>query len=93
MKDKEDLERDIERGANAKKILNNPEFSSAFSMIKATLINGFENTKFDQSDERDEIWRKLQALNWLEDQIQEVINNGKMSEKALLEINQDKPGV
>jgi len=87
MRENDELARDIERGHNAKSVLNDFEFKEAFIRIKATLINGFTASKFDESTQRDEIWRKLQCLEWLEEELTSVIENGKMSDSELEQRN------
>ena len=85
MSDDHKLQDDILRGQSADSVLNNIEYKKAFVMIKATLINGFEQTKFKEHKERDEVWRKLQALNWLETELTNVMQTGKISQKSLLD--------
>ena len=70
----------VKKGHDANSVLNNQQFKTAFISIKATLINGFEDTNHDQSSERDEIWRKLQSLNWLEAELSDIIQTGKLAQ-------------
>lgn len=83
MRNDEDLAHDVELGAEANSLLSNELFKMAFISIKADLVNGFEDTSSDQSSERDEIWRKLQSLNWLQDKLTNWVQSGKMSAKEL----------
>ena len=83
MKDNKDLQHDVLRMQSVNKILNNVEYQNAFIMIKATLLNEFEGTKFKQQEERDEVWRKLQSLNFIEAQLTEVMQTGKIAQSLL----------
>ena len=60
-------------------------FHESFKLIKATLMGQYEQTKFNQNDERTEIWRKLQSLEWVKKELTEVIVTGEMSQKTLLD--------
>lgn len=79
------LGEDAERGIAARDILNNPIYREAFIAIRAQLFGQFEQTKFRQSDERDEAWRKLQAINFIEGYLSRVMQTGKLAEMTLKE--------
>lgn len=83
MKDDKDLQNDIIRMNSVNQVLNNVEYQKAFIAIKAHLLSEFENTKFKQQEERDEVWRKLQSLNFIERQLTEVMQTGKIAEQTL----------
>ena len=83
MKDNKDLQNDILRMQSVNKVLNNAEYQNAFMMIKAHLLSEFEGTKFKQHEERDEVWRKIQSLNFIEGQLTEVMQTGKIAELTL----------
>ena len=63
MKDEGELKRIIASGKDADRWLNHPQFKHVITLMKAQLVSEFEKTKFKDSDEREEIWRKIQALN------------------------------
>ena len=83
MKDDKDLQHDVLRMQSVNQVLNNVEYQKAFVMIKAHLLNEFEGTKFKQHEERDEVWRKLQSLTFIENQLIEVMQTGKIAELTL----------
>jgi hypothetical protein len=74
-----------ERGVQARLILNNPLFKEAFVAIRAQLFEQFENTKFTEHALRDEAWRKLQSINYIEGYLSHVMQTGKMAEQTLKE--------
>ncbi len=82
---KDDLEAQVSAGLEAKEILNHPQFKSAVLRIKADLLERFESSTFKEREERDEIWRKLQSLNAVLKDLEQVITTGKLSEQTLLE--------
>lgn len=81
----DELEADVSAGLEAKEILDHPQFKAAVLRIKGDLLGRFESSTFKERDERDEIWRKLQALNAIEKDLQQVITTGKLSEQTLLQ--------
>jgi len=83
MRDVKDLQREVKSGNEARNLLDNDLFRGAMSSIKETLIHGFEMTKYDESTERDEIWRKLQALGWVESALLTAVQSGTIAGKEL----------
>ena len=83
--DEAELREQVREGQEALKLMDNAQFSMAVTAIKASLIETFEYTQFKDRDDREEIWRKLQSLNAITDQLQYVIDTGRMAEKTLLE--------
>jgi len=92
LRDNKDLTRDVEDKQKMEQFIRQSGFDTACNVIKATLINEFEQTKFKDSDARDEIWRKVQALEFIKKEIETVIITGQMSEKTLLERAKQKVG-
>jgi hypothetical protein len=77
------LERTVNRGMQADAVVNNPVFMESMLHIRAELMRAFEQTKFSQNVERDEIWRKLQTMAWFEAHIVRVMKNGEVAQKTL----------
>jgi len=75
---------EVNRGEQAESILENPIYQEAFLIIRARLMEEFQKTKFTQSDERDEVWRKMQSVDWMEKHFQQVITSGRISEQSIL---------
>jgi len=75
---------EVNRGKQAEEVLNNPVYQEAFLIIRARLMQEFEKTKFGQSDERDEVWRKMQTVGWIEKHLNQVVTSGRISEQSIL---------
>ena len=76
---------EINRGERAKQVLNNEIYKEAFTALRAELYDGFCKTKFKDSDERDEIWRKQQAVDFIENYLKEVMETGEIARQSLLQ--------
>lgn len=81
----EKLKEIIARGKNADEWLNHPEFRHVVTLIKAQLVGEFEKTKFKDSDEREEIWRKLQSINAIQSMMKRTIRDARKAEETLLQ--------
>lgn len=79
----EDLKEKVAEGKNADDFVSNPRYQKAKVMIRADLFNQFESTKSPDSGDRDEIWRKLQSLKFIENSLERAIRDGKIAEKTL----------
>ena len=86
----QDLKGVVSDGIDAEKFLNNQQYVKAKLIVRAELFRQFEATKFKESDERDEIWRKIQSLEWIERSMNKVVRDGKLAEKTLLERIKEK---
>lgn len=90
MTDESRLKDQIAQGQDADQWLNHPLYRHVITMIKAELLEAFEKTKFKESDERDEIWRKLQSLNSITSRIERIVRDGHSAERTLLQKIRDK---
>lgn len=79
------LKEDTGRGNQAQLILDNPLFVEALIMMRGELIAKFEQTKFRDKEERDEIWRKLQTVGWFESYLTRIMQTGKLAEQTMLQ--------
>jgi hypothetical protein len=83
-------------GRSAYTYLEKIQAESAFIQMKADLMFKFENTGFKDDDERREIWRKMQTVAWLEQSLQNIVDNGKIAEvelKGFAKIKQKLKGI
>jgi len=74
------LEDVANREVLAEQVINNPVYNQAFNAIRASIYANIEDTKFNQNDERDECWRKLQTLNSLQKQIESAMRTAKLKD-------------
>jgi len=77
------MNQEVNRGERAKQVLHNELYKEAFTALRASLYDGFCHTKFKDSDERDEIWRKQQAVDFIENYLQEVMETGEIARASL----------
>ena len=80
-----DLKEKDGRGKLADQLLSNPLHKEAFDSIEGVLWAEFKKTKFAQSDERDEIWRKIQSLQWVQQHYERIVRDGDKARATLLE--------
>lgn len=83
MNEEERLKDVIAQGKDANSWLNHPVYKNVIALRKASLINQFEKTRYKDSEERDEIWRKLQALNSITSDFEKMIRDAKTAESKL----------
>ena len=72
---------DVERGNEALKIVDNPLFIEALTVIKGDLYSKFMDT--EDSKERDEIWRQSKAVDKFEKKLVDYMNTGKLASSHL----------
>jgi len=80
----------IAQGQGADQWLNHPAYKHVITLMKAEYIAQFEQTKFKEAEEREELWRKLQALNGIVNRMEKMIRNGENANKTLLQRIKDK---
>lgn len=90
MNEEHKLKELIAQGKGADEWLNHPNFRHVITLMKAEYIKQFEATKFKEREERDELWRKLQALNGIVNRMERMIRDGDGANKTLLDRLKDK---
>lgn len=71
------------RGQLAQQCTEMEVYQTAWVMIKAKILSDLERTKFDETDARDECWRKLQTLSRLEAEFATVMRTGKVAAQKI----------
>ena len=79
MNDKQDMV----RGNQAQQVLENPVYQEAYTALRADIFEKFQKTKFKERDERDELWRKLQVVDYIEKRLRQTMQDGKIAEMTL----------
>ena len=82
---KEQLSEEVEAARQAKEIVNNPMYQKAITMMRGELYNKFKQCGWKDNEERAEVWRKEQIVDWFEDTLKECIETGKLAEKTLMQ--------
>jgi hypothetical protein len=67
-----------ERVIQAEQIMNTPIFKEAMTVMKADLVDGFMNTKFEQDKERLEIWSLIKTVDKFELYFKHLLTTGKL---------------
>jgi len=81
---------DIKRAELARQVIDNPVFQESFTLFKVNCFDRFTKTKFDNVEEREEIWRKLQTLEFVESNLKNLIENGEFARETLSLIERAK---
>lgn len=74
---------ELNRAELARQVTSNSIYQEAFMMFRAELMEKFTTTNYKQSDERDEIWRKMQTIQYVQDYLEEVMDTGKLARETL----------
>jgi hypothetical protein len=88
--EEEKLKLIISQAQDADQWLNHPVFKHVITLLKAEYVKEFESTKFKERDEREELWRQLQALNRVTGKMERMIRDGANANKTLLQILKEK---
>lgn len=78
-----DLEREYDEGISAYTLKEKLQANASFIQMKAELVLKFEGTGYKDDDDRREVWRKLQTVAWLEQCLNNIVDNGKIAEVEL----------
>lgn len=85
MTEEDKLKALIAEGHSADEWLNHPSFKNVIHLLKAEYFMAFEQTKFKDDDVRAEVWRKMQALTAIEQDMQRIISEGRRASETLAE--------
>tara|TARA_Y100000310_G_scaffold342527_1_gene446168 strand:- start:14498 stop:14770 length:273 start_codon:yes stop_codon:yes gene_type:complete len=83
MTEDEQLHALVDEGKGAEAALCH--FEGAYLKVKARLLEEFESTKRGDSKARDEVWRELQALTRIFEELQFTAETGQAAKQTLLE--------
>lgn len=84
-------QRDIERGEQAKRLLENPLLNEALDKIEASLIDSWRSSGEKDHERREDAWRSYQLLGRLRGELQYLVATGKAArQKELLKAKPQK---
>jgi len=83
----EKLKEAISKVKDAEDWLNHPVFKHVLSLREAELFSAFKSSKFDESEKREEIWRKSQAFATMKSDLERIIKNARKANEKLEELN------
>lgn len=73
----------VSRGDQAKLVLNNSVYQEAMIKIEAELISRLRDSDWNSVDEREEVYRRLQTVKYLESYIEKVMSTGVVAKEKL----------
>ena len=85
--------KDLNRAELSRQIMENPIFIEAMIAIKGQLVEKFQTTTFKERDERDEVWRKMQTVSYIESYLQEVMETGELAIETLSMLDKLKKSI
>jgi len=78
-----ELERKKQRGIRARQLLDDELIKNAFNDIRDNLYQKIASSSFDQSNERENCYHMLRAVESLEGVFKQHIQEGRISEEKL----------
>ena len=87
----EKREKEIERGNQAKAILDSEIFRESFDSVREDYMDSWEQSSIDDSAKREKIWMMVAHLDDVKSHIVSVLQTGLMSEKQLSDIPSINP--
>ncbi len=87
---REQLDDEINRKADADRILNSYLHKEAWSVIEMHLFDQFSKTKHEQSDEREAIYTEMRGLQRVKKYYESILTTGKMAEEELTRLQKIK---
>ena len=79
MRNSDDLAEDVKKGLEAQTLTDSPAFKGAMLSSKASLINRFVDSEYEDSKGREEVWLRLKAMEDFFQELTDIINSGKLS--------------
>lgn len=74
---------ELNRAELARQVKDNPIYQEAILMFKTQNMEQFQSTSFKDSAQRDEIWRKMQTIQYVQDYLEEIMDTGKLAAHTL----------
>lgn len=68
----------MERGEAARRLMEDPVMTEAFAKIKEVYTREWQGSAFADREDRERAYLMIAAVNRLQNQLTEVINNGKV---------------
>lgn len=72
---------DLQRGNDAKSILDSPLYQEAFSTVRSRLTEELLNTEYEEAGDRDGYYMAIKALGLIETYLESVMATGKFAKR------------
>lgn len=73
-------EEEIIRGNEAAIVIGSPVYKEAMMALRGQMMEEFTKTSYDQSEQRDEIWRTMKVLDAIEAKLKYVMTTGRIAQ-------------
>lgn len=83
MTQESDLHKQIKRGKDAEKVLNNPLIAEALEGMRESMHSGWARSGFNDKNGRNECYIMLRAIDSFDAQLKCWVTNGKAAETTL----------
>jgi len=81
---------DVSRAERARMIMQDEMLQEALMAIKADIYKKFMSTRFKESEDREELWRKSQVVDKFELYLERVMSDGKIATATLSSLERAK---
>jgi hypothetical protein len=84
------IEEQLERGARAKHVLDNPVFQEAFASVRQAILDKWENAPLSDREGKHELHLMLKLLNDVRGNLELALADGNMAADKLKHLNRDQ---
>ncbi len=88
--DDDKLERALDRGQNARELLENELLQEAFASLDASYIQAWRSAPVRDTEMREKLWQAVNIVGKVKDHLAKVVADGKLAQ-ADLNMRQPKP--
>jgi hypothetical protein len=74
---------DISRAHRAEELLDNPLYIEAITAMQAAMFEQFNDTKLADSNERHELWQRMQLMKQFQGKFESIVKQGKKAQETL----------
>ena len=78
----------MNRSEKARQILENPIYKDSINKLKELYTNSLFNTGVNENETREKLWLAYHIVHKVEQNIQEVLDTGKLAKKQLEDYRQ-----
>ena len=79
-------DKEITKGKNAERILNDELFKKSFTYLRELYLNEWENSPARDKEARESLWVAIKMLGTVEGHLQTVMQTGKLANRQIEEL-------
>ena len=76
-------DKEITKGKNAERILNDKLFKESFTYLRELYLNEWENSPARDKEARESLWVAIKMLGTVEGHLQTVMQTGKLANRQI----------